>query len=182
MGSEPLESTVSGEHKTFIKTYEKTDDDEAFAGLVAKLRAAATKVTGREPSAAENSRWNEVGELLAAELEIAASRTQVTSAPAFLAEHLRRRLRKADAKQIEREISEASTVDASAAKVRQAKPELTPEQLQEQVNQIANLIGDGAEMRDLDERFSENFRPAQWHMIRSMALVQAGVLRREPKG
>jgi hypothetical protein len=141
------------------------------------LKQAAEKVTGKEPAVTEADRWREIGELLAAELQIAASRTTVSSAPAFLFEHLRRRLRKADARQIEQEVREASSGQMSSAP---AKPELDPDQLQEQVNIIAMLINDGASMRDLEEQFGANFRPAQWHMIRSMALAQARVAR--PQG
>jgi hypothetical protein len=105
------------------------------------------------------------------ELKVAASRTAVTSAPAFLAEHLRRRLRKADARQIEREVGEANTKQAAGA----SKPELTAEQIQEQVNLMAGLMRGGADMKELEEQFAHNFRPAQWHMIRSIALAQANI-------
>ncbi len=159
----------SGEAKTFIKTNTERIDDEAFAPLVEKLRAATREVSGKEPSKADAERWGEVAELLATELKVAASRTTVTSAPAFLAEHLRRRLRKADARQIEREVGEASSKQSSAP----PKPELGSEQIQEQVNLMVGLMRDGAEMRELEERFAANFRPAQWHMIRSIALAQA---------
>lgn len=165
-------STASGGSKTSsLKTNTERADDEAFADLLAVLKQTAKKVTGREPSPTERARWKEVAELLATELEIAASRTSVTSAPAFLAEHLRRRLRKADARQIEREVGEASSKQASGA----AKPELTPEQIQEQVNLMTGLMRDGAEMRELEEQFATNFRPSQWHMIRSIALAQVTV-------
>jgi RNA polymerase-interacting CarD/CdnL/TRCF family regulator len=159
----------SGEAKTFIKTNTERADDEAFADLLAVLKQTARKVTGKESSPAERGRWKEVAELLATELEVAASRTTVTSAPAFLAEHLRRRLRKADARQIEREVVEASSKQAAGT----SKPELTPEQIQEQVNLMAGLMRDGAEMRELEEQFAANFRPAQWHMIRSITLAQS---------
>jgi hypothetical protein len=165
------------EPKTSFKTNTERADDEAFAGLLTVLRQTAKKVTGREPSPAEQDRWKEVAELLATELEVAASRTTVTSAPAFLAEHLRRRLRKADARQIEREVGEASTKQTAGA----SKPELTPEQLQEQVNLMAGLMRDGAEMKELEEQFAANFRPAQWHMIRSIALAQANIPSAKPK-
>jgi hypothetical protein len=132
------------------------------------LKQTAKKVTGREPSPAERARWKEVAELLATELEIAASRTTVTSAPAFLAEHLRRRLRKADARQIEREVGEASSKQPTGI----AKPELNAEQIQEQVNLMTGRMRDGAEMKELEEQFAANFRPSQWHMIRSIALAQ----------
>ena len=163
-----VESTTSTDLKTSFKTSTERADDEAFAGLLAVLKQTAKKVTGREASPAERDRWKEVAELLATELEVAASRTTVTSAPAFLAEHLRRRLRKTDARQIEREVGEANTKQAAGA----SKPELTPEQIQEQVNLMAGLMRDGAEMKELEEQFASNFRPSQWHMIRSIALAQ----------
>jgi hypothetical protein len=164
----------SAKLNTLINTNTDKKDDEAFAGLVEMLKQAAKKVTRKEPTIAEADRWQEIGELLAAELQIAASRTTVSSAPAFLFEHLRRRLRKADARQIEQEVREASSGQAPPAP---AKPELKADQLQEQVNIIAALMNDGASMRDLEEQFASNFRPAQWHMIRSMALAQARVVR-----
>ena len=144
-------------------------DDEAFAGLVEKLRFASREVSGKEPSKADAERWVEVAELLVTELKVAAARTIVTSAPAFLAEHLRRRLRKADARQIEREVGEASIRQQSTV----MKPELTPEQIQEQVNLMTELMRGGTEIKELEEQFAANFRPSQWHMIRSIALAQA---------
>ena len=174
--NDDFKDTSANPH-TFINTNTENDDDEAFAGLVEVLKQAAKKVTGKESNAAEADRWREIGELLAAELQIAASRTSVSSAPAFLFEHLRRRLRKADARQIEQEVREASSVQASPTP---AKPVLDADQLQEQVNIVAALMNDGAAMRDLEEQFASNFRPAQWHMIRSMALAQARVVRSQP--
>jgi hypothetical protein len=162
---------TSGEPKTSFKTNTERADDEAFAALVEKLKTASREVSGKEPSKADTERWAEVAELLVTELKVAASRTIVTSAPAFLAEHLRRRLRKADARQIEREVGEASSRQPFGS----SKPELSAEQIQEQVNLMAGLMRDGAEMRELEEQFAANFRPAQWHMIRSIALAQAGV-------
>jgi hypothetical protein len=168
---------TSGKSKTSFKTNTERDDDEAFAEMVALLRQASREVTGKESTASEATRWKEVGELLVTELKVAASRTTVTSAPAFLAEHLRRRLRKADARQIEREVGEASTRQAAAA----SKPELTAEQIQEQVNLMTGLMRDGAEMKELEERFAADFRPAQWHMIRSIALAQVNTTAAKPK-
>ena len=167
----------STDSNTFINTNTDKKDDEAFAGLVEMLKQASRTVTGKDPALGEADRWREIGELLAAELQIAASRTTVSSAPAFLFEHLRRRLRKSDARQIEQEVREASSVQSPPASV---KPELDAGQLQEQVNIIASLMNDGVAVRDLEERFAANFRPAQWHMIRSMALAQARSVRTQP--
>jgi hypothetical protein len=173
-GLNDVNKDSSAKHNTLINTNTEKKDDEAFAGLVEMLKQAVKKVTGKEPVTTEADRWREIGELLAAELQIAASRTTVSSAPAFLFEHLRRRLRKADARQIEQEVREASSGQVPPTP---AKPELDGDQLQEQVNVIAGLMNDGASMRDLEEQFAGNFRPAQWHMIRSMALAQARVRR-----
>jgi hypothetical protein len=89
-------------------------DDEAFAGLVRSLKLAAREVTGKDTSAAEGARWSELADLLVAELKIAAARTTVSSAPAFLAEHLRRRLWKKSREEVEREGREASATPAAA--------------------------------------------------------------------
>jgi hypothetical protein len=68
--------------------------------MVELLRRAAKEVTGKEPQAGERDRWRELGELLVTELKIAAARTTVSNAPAFLAEHLRRRLWKKDQREL----------------------------------------------------------------------------------
>jgi hypothetical protein len=67
-------------------------DDEAFAEFVSLLRESAKDITGRQPSVAEAAKWRELAEVLITELRIAAGRTTVSSVPAFLSEHLRRRL------------------------------------------------------------------------------------------
>ena len=93
--------------KTSFKTNSEKLDDEAFAPLVAQLREAVRAITGRESSPSEAERWGELAELLITELKIAAGRTgSVSSVPAFLTEHLRRRLWKKDARQVEAEASE----------------------------------------------------------------------------
>jgi hypothetical protein len=88
------------------------NDDEAFAGFVELMGKTAEEITGHAPSRAERERWMELAEVLSAELKIAAGRTTVSSAPAFLAEHLRRRLWKKDKRQIEAEAAQPKTADA----------------------------------------------------------------------
>jgi hypothetical protein len=93
-------SVVSGESKTLIKTNtERSDDDAALAGMIETLKAATKEITGRDIIITESERWKELADVLIAELKIAAARTTVSSVPAFLAEHLRRRLWKLDKKQ-----------------------------------------------------------------------------------
>jgi hypothetical protein len=105
------------ESKTFIKTKINTDD-EAFAEFAAAVRKTAKEITGREPTKAEAMRWAEVAEVLMTELRIAAGRTTISSVPAFLAEHLRRRLWKKEKHQIEAEEAEQkASASAPARKV-----------------------------------------------------------------
>jgi hypothetical protein len=88
-------SGTSEEPKTSFKTKEEKTDDE-----LRPLREAERELTGKNspPEA-----WRELAELLVAELRIAAGRTTISSVPAFLTEHLRRRLWKKEKRQIEAE-------------------------------------------------------------------------------
>lgn len=153
------------------------DDDGAFSGLIKKLRAAVLEATGREPSAADAERWNELGDLLVGELRSASERTQISSTPAFLAEHLRRRLRRPDAGQTGQD---SASVATGKGVVSQEKPELTHEEIEEQAGLIASLMIGGASIGELEEQFAANFRPAQWLQIRSIASAQRGYSRPGP--
>ena len=64
-----------------------------LAGFTATLESASRKLTNKGLSKADKDKWSELAELLAMELEIAAARTKsISNIPAFLTEHLRRRL------------------------------------------------------------------------------------------
>jgi hypothetical protein len=68
------------------------------------MQEAAREVTGKPLNASEKAKLEELAELLVTELKIAAARTSnVSSVPAFLTEHLRRRLWKMDKKQMSEE-------------------------------------------------------------------------------
>jgi hypothetical protein len=90
------DSTVSGDFKTSFKTKEENFDDEAVRRLVEVFLQAEKELTGK--NSANSVQWAELAELLVTELKIAAGRTTVSNVPAFLAEHLRRRLWKVDKK------------------------------------------------------------------------------------
>ena len=94
--SSSLESTGSRESKTSFKTKDRSDDEPA-AQLGAKLSQVERDLTGK--NGANPEQWGELADVIAAELKIAAARTTVSNVPAFLAEHLRRRLWKLDKKQ-----------------------------------------------------------------------------------
>jgi hypothetical protein len=84
-----------------IKDHDLKDqniDDEAAPR---RLRALERELTGKNSGSA--AQWDELFDVLVAEMRIAAGRTTVSSVPAFLAEHLRRRLWKLDKKQAQAE-------------------------------------------------------------------------------
>jgi hypothetical protein len=80
----------------FPKTSLKTNtniDDEPFGAMLKILTEVCEKTSGKKSQKSDGAKWKELGELLAMELEIAAARTNsISNAPAFLTEHLRRRL------------------------------------------------------------------------------------------
>jgi hypothetical protein len=98
-GIESSESTLSDDSKTFLKDLRTIDDDAALGAMTEALKVATKQITGRDIVIAESDRWKELADVLIAELKIAAARTTISSVPAFLAEHLRRRLWKIDKKQ-----------------------------------------------------------------------------------
>jgi hypothetical protein len=89
-------STTSETPNTSFNTIEKNLDDEATRPLVESLLRAERELTGKISNSPD--KWNELAELLVTELKIAAARTTVSNVPAFLTEHLRRRLWKVDRK------------------------------------------------------------------------------------
>lgn len=108
VGVDSASTTTYEESKTLSKDLRTNFDDEALADLVRDLKKAALEITGKETNITEAVRWRELGEVLITELKIAAARTTVSSAPAFLSEHLRRRLWKKDKKQLSEEGSTES--------------------------------------------------------------------------
>lgn len=100
VGLNVVDSTTSGGSKTSsLRPSATTDDDEAFALFAREFSKAVLEITGKNSSKADAVKWQEVADVLIAEMKIAAARTTVSSVPSFLAEHLRRRLWKIDKKQ-----------------------------------------------------------------------------------
>ena len=114
---QPIDSSGGyGFDNTSFNTIERNTDDEAFAKFLAALKTANREVTGREPSVSDSDRWAELADLLVTELKIAAGRTgSVSNVPAFLTEHLRRRLWKKDKRQVEAEATESRQAQPSKA-------------------------------------------------------------------
>ncbi|HEV7906252.1 MAG TPA: hypothetical protein VGO96_20600 [Pyrinomonadaceae bacterium] len=119
-----LGSKITGQLNTSIK--EQDIDDEAFAELVAAFRQTTFSLTGKLPTAAEADKWKELAEVLIAELRIAAGRTTISSVPAFMAEHLRRRLWKIDKRQAQaegRELPDQASVETASVPSGQICPD-----------------------------------------------------------
>jgi hypothetical protein len=90
--STPINTGVSDTSKTSFKDNTK-NDDEPFGAMLETLSKVSEKVSGKPPHKSDSEKWKQIAELLAMELEIAAARTKsVSNVPAFLTEHLRRRL------------------------------------------------------------------------------------------
>ena len=100
-GLNVAEADSSNAPNTFFKTNTEGTDDEASRRLASALSKTERELTGKTSSNPEP--WAELAEVLITELRIAAGRTTVSSVPAFLAEHLRRRLWKKDKRQLEAE-------------------------------------------------------------------------------
>lgn len=136
------------------------DDEEAFAGLVKRLKQTVREVTGREPTAADAARWAELGDVLAEELRTGSSRTAISSAPAFLAEHLRRRLSRPAAAPTQPRQTEP-----------QRQPELpTPPTDDELVEMFTGFLHTGMTVEDLDGQLSASIDAERWPRIRAAAL------------
>ena len=93
-GSSTELSTVTGDPKTLIKDKERIDDEAALLGEL--FRELEREVIGK--NSASLQQWQDLRELLVTELKIATARTVVSNVPAFLTEHLRRRLWRVDKK------------------------------------------------------------------------------------
>lgn len=98
----PVESGVGGvrqtqetkgsyaDAKTSFKDINTDDDETAFAAMEKTLSDVCKKLTGKSPAKTQKEYWNELAQILAMELEIAAARTNsISNVPAFLTEHLR---------------------------------------------------------------------------------------------
>ena len=89
--TQPIENTAtSGAPKTILKTIK--NDDDTLDLFLQHFETTSRELTGKGMKATERERWGKLAELLILELHTAARHTQVSSVPAFLTEHLRRKL------------------------------------------------------------------------------------------
>jgi hypothetical protein len=111
MGTQGLSSdlsTVGRDPNTLIKDKERIDDDAA--ALAELFRELEREVIGK--NSASLQQWRDFRDLILTEAKIAAARTTVSSVPAFLTEHLRRRLFKRSKDEMQGESGEAAETPA----------------------------------------------------------------------
>jgi hypothetical protein len=168
------ESEVSGGPKTSFKTDTKTDDDEAaLSDLISIFAEANQKLTGRLPRATERAQWAELASILVEELNAAAARTFVSSVPAFLAAHLRRKLAPKPATR-KKEGNLTKDPGRPSAPPPDPNHRLTPEEIAERARDIAETIEGGYTLEQAEAQFGGGYHPEDWALIRSTALAQVG--------
>ena len=161
--------------KTFsFKT--NTDDDEriALSDLHSILATAAQKLTGRAPKATEREQWAELARVLVAELNEAAARAgSVSSVPAFLSEHLRRKFaqRATERKRAGKRAAPVEGVSEVPATGPTQELRLTPEEIDEQARLIAELLESGYTIEQAEAQFSGGLHADDWTVIRKTATM-----------
>lgn len=153
-------SSVSGGPKTSFKTTEQTDD-EAFANLVSLLQQTAKEVTGHDSPPSEAGRWAELAQVLVNELKNASARTTISSVPAFLAEHLRRRLSRP-----------AAAPPAKSTPVGPPAPLPAPEPPTDEdlIGMFVNLLHSGLTMEEVEGQFLASVEQSSWPELKRRVL------------
>ncbi len=166
-GSQPTkESTTSESPKTSFKT--TTIDDEAFTKMNGLLSRATYHLTLKNPTPADRDAWAEVAKVIIEELEAAANRAgSVSSVPAFLAEHLRRRFAKPLRKS--REEKPARVPETPPQLEGDPDRRLTPEEITSYAATVTDLLKDGATLEDVTAQFAGSLHPEDWSAIRESA-------------
>ena len=158
-------STTSIQPKTIIKT--NINDDE-YSELFDILRAITEELTGKAMRPQDKGKWAEVGRVLADELKEAAARAEsISSVPAFLAEHLKRRLARPERRPREGNRSKQTT-SANVSVATTTPPvdrRLTPEEITEQAGIIREVIEGGYTMEQAEAQFKGSFHPDDWQQI-----------------
>ena len=155
----------SGLLKTSLKTNTISDDD-ALAKFAARMNEASRRLTKSGLKKDEEGKWEELAELLIMELEIAAARTKsISSVPAFLTEHLRRRLLGSFAKLTEGKLKteKSAKVGKSENILEEYKAEPLTEQGKEAVlKTMQEYIGKGQEDFVMSQKESYTNNDWEW--------------------
>lgn len=162
---------ASGPSNTSFKTDIRNDDeaDEAFAGLIKIFRETVHRITGQAPTIAECDRWAELGEVLAAELNKAAARTEtISSLPAFFTEHLRRRFNQAERKGKSVPGEKLSARAPISANIGTEPAPISAEEKKEFRQMIVDLVLSGGYTIDqAQSQFGSTLPDDEWHLVTS---------------
>jgi len=139
--------------------------------MIEVLRNSASKLTGSNPKASEGEKWAELARVIANELNNAAAKTgNVSSVPAFLTAHLKRRLTQrpvAPRGKIKVDDSlHTSEDDHPQATKPPPDQRLTAEEIVEQSRLIAELLEGGYTLQQADSQFAASFHQEDWKMIK----------------
>lgn len=169
------DSTTYDPPNTFFKT--NTDDDDALAQFKEMFRAAAQELTGKVPSLGERDRWTELARVITQELKSAAAKTgPISSVPAFLTAHLKRRFthksptssHKIDVKE-KREVESSISSDEPSDNL---EKRLSAEDITEHTGFIVDLIKHGYSLEQAETQFAAGFHPDDWLEIKTRASKQ----------
>lgn len=152
--------------KTSFKDIEN-NDDEPFGMMIETLAKVFEKVSGKRPQKKDAEKLNEFAELIAMELEIAAVRTKsISNVPAFLTEHLRRRLLSSSIKSVEGKLKAVKSVKVGkadgAVEEYEAEP-LSEESREALLKTMQEYIGKGQQEFVMNQQAS--YRTEDWDWL-----------------
>ena len=177
-----------GQPPDFPTTYENpntsfktnTNDDEAFHDLVTIFKEATLQLTGTTSTQSDRKRWAELAQLIVAELNEAASHTgRVSSVPAFLTAHLKRRLSNQSTQAPKEKRRSESVSNHSDPAIVQPQRRLLPEEITEQSHWIAELLEGGYTLEQAESQFAGSFHAEDWQAIKDLLSSQSKVQSRE---
>lgn len=174
-GGQTLEkNSTSQESKTSFKTNTIDDEGAALSDFNSIVCEATRKLTGRAPKNADREQWAELARVIVTELNEAAARAgSVSSVPAFLAAHLKRRFAAKPSAHKREGKSPAAQVEASAPALNpDPDRRLTPDEITERARIISELLESGYTMARVDEQFAASAHQEDWAAILKAATAR----------
>lgn len=168
-GQPPEVSSTYAKPNTSIKT--NTDDDDEFRQMIKILRDSVKSLTGSTSKGIDSEKWAELARVIVAELNDAAAKTTaVSSVPAFLTTHLRRRFAQKQAPPSGEDNRKPTKPAVGSIHPATAPPppdqRLTAEEIVEQSRLIAELIEGGYTLQQADSQFAASFHMEDWKIIK----------------
>jgi len=165
---------TSDDPKTSIKTNTTDDEAAALSNFNSIFCEANRKLTGRAPKAADREQWGELARVIVEELNLAATRAgTVSSVPAFLAAHLKRKFSKPVSHKREGKSPDTAVEVSAPAITPDPDRRLTPDDIAEQSRLIAELLEGGYTFEQAENQFGGSCHPEDWAVIRDKALGQS---------